>query len=460
MIPKLTVQKNEIGTLVIKAVGPQGAKGEKGDAGDGGGTLPWDSITDKPDTDEIPEGAENLYHTAARVAEILANTNVGGALSGALLAPGFSLDMATQGELDTEKLRILAVENALPAKADLVGGLVPGSQLPSYVDDVEEFAALVNFPNPGESGKIYTATSTNKIYRWTGSAYIEIVGSPGSSDEVAEGVTNLYFTVARVRDTVLSGLSLAASSAISVADSVLSALGKLQAQITALADTVAGKASQTSVDAKLTIPTATIYDVIDGTGATQSLYVAFNLMLRNILNNPDWTLRDAGAGGANGRWQFLQTAATATSARQTSSPPPGATRYLRITQTGGSANSFVSQRISTAIPLSWGAGQSVVFSMYARRISGLNPIPILSIFRQYGPGIVETNLGASQNLTDSWTRYEWTATMPGTAPTSWLELYFIVPTGTLVMDIGRCQLELGSAATAFTESPLGFQLGA
>lgn len=53
-------------------------------------------------------------------------------------------------------------------------GKVPSSQLPSYVDDVLEYASMSNFPSTGESGKIYVALDTNKTYRWGGSAYVEI----------------------------------------------------------------------------------------------------------------------------------------------------------------------------------------------------------------------------------------------------------------------------------------------
>lgn len=53
-------------------------------------------------------------------------------------------------------------------------GKVPTSQLPSYVDDVLEYATVSDFPVTGESGKIYVATSTNLTYRWTGSGYTEI----------------------------------------------------------------------------------------------------------------------------------------------------------------------------------------------------------------------------------------------------------------------------------------------
>ena len=78
----------------------------------------------------------------------------------------------------------------------LVGGLLPSNVLPSFVDDVLEYSALASFPATGSSGLIYVDTTTKKIYRWSGSAYIEISPSPGSTSEVAEG-TNLYFTSAR-----------------------------------------------------------------------------------------------------------------------------------------------------------------------------------------------------------------------------------------------------------------------
>jgi hypothetical protein len=58
-------------------------------------------------------------------------------------------------------------------------GQVPASQLPSYVDDVEEYPNLASFPVTGETGKIYVALDTNKTYRWTGSTYVEISQSEG-----------------------------------------------------------------------------------------------------------------------------------------------------------------------------------------------------------------------------------------------------------------------------------------
>lgn len=53
-------------------------------------------------------------------------------------------------------------------------GQVPASQLPSFVDDVLEYASKSAFPARGETGKIYVALDTNLTWRWSGSAYVEI----------------------------------------------------------------------------------------------------------------------------------------------------------------------------------------------------------------------------------------------------------------------------------------------
>jgi hypothetical protein len=62
-------------------------------------------------------------------------------------------------------------------------GTISADRLPSYVDDVLEFANLASFPDPGETGKIYIALDTNKVYRWSGSVYVYITS--GAVDSVA-----------------------------------------------------------------------------------------------------------------------------------------------------------------------------------------------------------------------------------------------------------------------------------
>jgi len=78
----------------------------------------------------------------------------------------------------------LATSSQLTNKADLVDGVVPANQLPSYVDDVLEYPNLASFPTTGESGKVYVALDTNKTYRWSGSTYV-LIGSDLALGETA-----------------------------------------------------------------------------------------------------------------------------------------------------------------------------------------------------------------------------------------------------------------------------------
>jgi len=88
----------------------------------------------------------------------------------------------------SSKLDASAVGNTV---ASLVGGLVPTSQLPSYVDDVLEFSSLSAFPVTGEVGKIYVAQDTNKTYRWSGTQYVFITSGAVDSVNGKTGVVSI-----------------------------------------------------------------------------------------------------------------------------------------------------------------------------------------------------------------------------------------------------------------------------
>lgn len=67
-------------------------------------------------------------------------------------------------------------------------GIVPTNQLPSYVDDVLEYATYADLPGTGESGKIYvvvadeTSNGDTSSYRWTGSVYAIVSNTLNSAD--------------------------------------------------------------------------------------------------------------------------------------------------------------------------------------------------------------------------------------------------------------------------------------
>lgn len=94
--------------------------------------------------------------------------------------------------------RITAQKGQLEGIAPLDSNTkIPASYLYTHLDDVLEFANLASFPVTGETGKIYVSLASDLTYRWSGSVYVEISPSPGSTDAVTEGAINLYHTTAR-----------------------------------------------------------------------------------------------------------------------------------------------------------------------------------------------------------------------------------------------------------------------
>ncbi|PTR42017.1 hypothetical protein C8K38_111186 [Rhodococcus sp. OK611] len=150
------------------------------------------------------EGGGDL--SANRTYDLTAAAKVKLAKGNTASQPGHTHEMSEINGLADEVGSALAAKEDKGAKGQPDGympldssGKAPAAFLPSFVDDVLEFANLAAFPATGESGKIYTALDTNRTYRWSGSAYIEISPSPGSTDAVPEGTTNKYYTDARAQ---------------------------------------------------------------------------------------------------------------------------------------------------------------------------------------------------------------------------------------------------------------------
>lgn len=104
-------------------------------------------------------------------------------------------------------------------------GLVPSSQLPSYVDDViEGYISGNKFYKEethttaitGESGKIYTDIPTGKIYRWSGTIFVSI-SNPldiATTEEAKAGTNDTKaMTPAKVKQAIDAKGFLTATSA-------------------------------------------------------------------------------------------------------------------------------------------------------------------------------------------------------------------------------------------------------
>jgi hypothetical protein len=104
------------------------------------------------------------------------------------------LDKYTQTEVDNALALKLntSLKGAVNGLAELdANGHVPANQLPSFVDDVLEYADFASFPATGQTGKIYVAQDTGLVYRWGVTMYIEIAANEVNSVNGEVGVVVL-----------------------------------------------------------------------------------------------------------------------------------------------------------------------------------------------------------------------------------------------------------------------------
>lgn len=244
------------------AMGATGATGATGPAGPGlasGGTVGqfirknsgtnYDTYWDTLDATDIPVLDMSKITTGSLDWSRLTGTPT--TLAGYAIANAY-----TKTEVDA------ALANYIPTSQKGVAngvatldssGLVPSTQLPSYVDDVLEYTNLASFPGTGATGKIYVALDTNETYRWSGSAYVRIANGAVqtvnsltgnvtlTTSNVTEG-TNKYYTDARVKtysDTLYASLTGSYSNPSWITGLAWSKITGAPSFLTAEADTLA-----------------------------------------------------------------------------------------------------------------------------------------------------------------------------------------------------------------------------
>lgn len=185
---------------------PKGDRGEKGQQGN-----VWPQWPAGPTWPQWPAGsgsgdmlkAENLAWITNKE-QARSNLDV---YSKAEVSAELNKKSNTAHNHDSAYYKKTEVDGKLGKKADLINGLIPSSQLPSYVDDVLEYNTRAQFPTTWEKGKIYIAINDDSQWRWTGTGYKKMVSSPWSTDAIPEGSQNLYFTPERAKGAVQSELN-------------------------------------------------------------------------------------------------------------------------------------------------------------------------------------------------------------------------------------------------------------
>lgn len=139
-------------------------------------------------------------------------------------------------QINNQVLNKLASPNGIASLNE--NGVIPSSQLPSYVDDVIEgfIRGISFFTKEGiiitvpEAGKIYLDIETNKSYRWSGSSYVEIASSIALGEtsatayagdkgkKNAEDIAEIKETLPTLQPKLIAGngISISADGTISI----------------------------------------------------------------------------------------------------------------------------------------------------------------------------------------------------------------------------------------------------
>ena len=133
----------------------------------GSTVQPWKRVYDYNSPLPVANGGTGATNAAQ------ARANIGAAAS----SHNHDASNITSGTLSADRIPTITDGKIQSVSASKITGTIPQSILPSYVDDVLEYENLAAFPKTGESGKIYVADDTNKTYRWSGTAYVEISAS-------------------------------------------------------------------------------------------------------------------------------------------------------------------------------------------------------------------------------------------------------------------------------------------
>ena len=125
--------------------------------------------------------------------------------------------------------------------------------------------------NVGDYATVDTGSGSNAVqYIWDAQEGWVASGSisPSTTDALPEGTSNLYFTVARVLASALTGISFSDGTDVTSANNVLQALGKLQKQLTDVRAAKEDKRSWMSQSTPRTLDNTTALQKIFNVGSS------------------------------------------------------------------------------------------------------------------------------------------------------------------------------------------------
>ena len=170
----------------------------------------------------------------------------------------------------------LTSNNTILTAVNAASGTISASVLPSYIDDVLNFANLAAFPVAGETSKIYVDETTNKVYRWSGSVYVEISSSATAGEALKLTNARTISTTGDATYSISFDGSANVSSAITLANTGVTAgtYNALSTQVRPFTVDAKGRITGVSEAINITPP----WSAITGTPTTLSGYGITNAL--------------------------------------------------------------------------------------------------------------------------------------------------------------------------------------
>lgn len=197
-------------------------------------------------------------------------------------------------------VNLAALETAHPTAApgdyaDVDAGVADPVLRYIWDDSDSEWVAQAGSADPVTAAQVKTLYESNAdTNAFTDSEKAKLAGvaagatANADTDSLAEGATNKWFTEARVRDALLTGLSLAVGTAVVASDKAIEAWGKLQRQINDLVTSVAGK--------QTTLVSGTNIKTVNGSSLLGSGDLAAGTPTARTISGTSGTLVPADAG--------------------------------------------------------------------------------------------------------------------------------------------------------------------
>jgi len=221
-VAEVDAEGNETGNLIASLKGQDDAATDtvlrKHVAEDGTESYTWDAVYDKDAVDGLVEAVDGDLD------DHIADKNNPHAVTAAQVGLG---NVTNDAQVKRSEMGVAGGVATLDEN-----GLVPASQLPSYVDDVIEVANYEALPEAGEEGKIYVDLATGKTYRWGGSAYAEISASIALGETAGTAYEGSKGKALADKVAVLEGADTEAGS---VANSIKTAIEALDVEDEAVA---------------------------------------------------------------------------------------------------------------------------------------------------------------------------------------------------------------------------------